>query len=86
MPTRSRLRARRGQEPHPKTGNCIRKEKVVMRIRVLTSAALIISSAAPVSGQIGAVDAAKVEVLCPADECHTATCFKGSVRGGPLRT
>ena len=57
-----------------------------MRIRVLTSAALIISSAAPVSGQIGAVDAAKVEVLCPADECHTATCFKGSVRGGPLRT
>ena len=44
-----------------------------MRIRVLTSAALIMSSAAPVLGQIGAVDAAKVEVLCPADECHTAT-------------
>ena len=29
-------------------------------------------------GQVGAIDAAMVDVLCPAAECHTATYFQGS--------
>ena len=29
-------------------------------------------------GQVGAIDAAMVDILCPADECHTATYFQGS--------
>ncbi len=29
-------------------------------------------------GQVGAIDPAMVDVLCPADECHTATYFQGS--------
>ncbi len=29
-------------------------------------------------GQVGAVDAAMVDILCPAHECHTATYFQGS--------
>ena len=29
-------------------------------------------------GQVGAIDAAMVDVMCPAPECHTATYFQGS--------
>ena len=29
-------------------------------------------------GQVGAIDAAMVDVMCPPAECHTATYFKGS--------
>ncbi len=29
-------------------------------------------------GQVGAIDAAMVDVLCPDAECHTATYFQGS--------
>ena len=50
-----------------------------MKLMKHITIALVLSAIPAMAfGQVGAIDAAMVDVLCPAHECHTATYFQGS--------
>ena len=50
-----------------------------MKLMKHITIALVLSAIPAMAfGQVGAIDAAMVDILCPATECHTATYFQGS--------